>query len=82
MRVQVIQQETERRRKQEGVWRWSMREWALTASRGMALIPGIGICQRGQDKIWTLERRLDHSSSEKMPKAQTLRLGERSAWAR
>lgn len=31
VRVQVIQQETERRRKQEGVWRWSKREWAPTA---------------------------------------------------
>lgn len=78
VRVPIRQKEIEWRRQQEGVWRWSMREWALTAGRGMALIPGIGICQRGQDKTRTLERRLDHSSLEKMPKAQTLRLGERS----
>lgn len=45
---------------------------------GLALIPGIGIGQRGQDKTRTLERRLDHRSREKMPKAQTLSLGEKS----
>ena len=46
------------------------------------LIPGMGLCQRMQDKTQTLEKRLHHRSREKMSKAQSLKLGERSDPAR
>ena len=42
---------------------------------GKALIPGTGICQRGWDTTWKLDRRLDHRSRGQMSSHQ---LGDKS----